>query len=141
MKYVLDASVALRWVISDPTSAKAIQLRDDYQNGIHELLAPDIFIGEVANALTKAERQKLIPIGDAVPLLGKVLSAPPILHCYVPPVKRASEISSRTRSGFYDCLYLVLAEQQRCEFVTVDQKLVNNLQPSFPFVISLTSLP
>jgi len=141
MKYVLDASVALRWVISDPTSAKAIQLRDDYQNGIHELLAPDIFIGEVANALTKAERQKLIPIGDAVPLLGKVLSAPPILRSYVPLVKRATEISSRTRSGFYDCLYLVLAEQQRCEFVTVDQKLVNNLQPSFPFVISLTSLP
>ena len=30
MKYILDASVALRWVIPGPLSAKALALRDDY---------------------------------------------------------------------------------------------------------------
>jgi hypothetical protein len=43
MKYVLDSSVALKWVLHEADSGKAIRLRDDYSNGIHELLAPDIF--------------------------------------------------------------------------------------------------
>ena len=32
-------------------SAKAIRLRDEYSNGIHELVAPDIFPSEIANGL------------------------------------------------------------------------------------------
>jgi predicted nucleic acid-binding protein len=71
MKYVLDVSVAICWVIPRPLSAKALQLRDDYQRQIHELLAPGIFIDEVAGALTKAERQKDIGVGQAAPLFAR----------------------------------------------------------------------
>jgi predicted nucleic acid-binding protein len=67
MKYVLDASVALRWVIPGPLSARANQLCNDYLHKVHDLLAPDIFPGETASALTKAERQKLIQVGQAAP--------------------------------------------------------------------------
>jgi hypothetical protein len=42
MKYVLDSCVALKWVLAEPDSDKAVQVRDDYNRGIHELLAPDI---------------------------------------------------------------------------------------------------
>jgi hypothetical protein len=31
MKYVLDASVALKWVLTEPDAAKARQLRDDFR--------------------------------------------------------------------------------------------------------------
>ncbi len=41
MKYILDASVALKWVLPEPLAAKARQLRDDYQKRLHELFAPD----------------------------------------------------------------------------------------------------
>ena len=44
MKYVLDSSVALKWVVPEADSLKAIRLRDEYKSGLHELLAPDIFI-------------------------------------------------------------------------------------------------
>ena len=60
MKYVLDASVAICWVIPRPLTPKAVRLRDEYQRQIHELLAPAVFIDEVAGALTKAERQKIV---------------------------------------------------------------------------------
>jgi hypothetical protein len=40
MKYVLDSSVALKWVLPEADSAKATRLRDGYTNGIHALLAP-----------------------------------------------------------------------------------------------------
>jgi len=56
MKYVLDSSAALPWVLPEKDSPKAIQLRDDARNGVHQLVAPDIFPAEVFTALLKAER-------------------------------------------------------------------------------------
>jgi predicted nucleic acid-binding protein len=45
------------------------------------------------------------------------------------------------RIGVYDCLYVALAEREGCELVTADDKLIENLQILFPFVVSLASLP
>ena len=56
MKYVLDASVALSWVMPRPLTLKALALRDDFRKHIHELVAPSTFGAEVASGLTKAER-------------------------------------------------------------------------------------
>ena len=57
MKYVLDSSVALKTALAEIDSPQAIRLLDDFHNGIHELLAPDVFHVEVGHALTRAERQ------------------------------------------------------------------------------------
>lgn len=141
MRYVLDASAALCWVLPRPNSGKALHLRADFQNAVHELIAPSVFSGEVASALTKAERQKLIPVGDARPLLGQVMRTPPVMRSYEPLLDRAVDISSQTRSGLYDCLYVALAEREGCELVTDDQKLIANLKPHFPFIVPLASLP
>ena len=43
MKYVLDSSAALPWVLPEILSPNAVRLRQDVRNGIHELIAPDIF--------------------------------------------------------------------------------------------------
>jgi predicted nucleic acid-binding protein len=65
----------------------------------------------------------------------------PILHTYLLLLPRAYEISSQTRQGVYDCLYVALAERERCELLTADQKLLNTLQPLFPFITSRASSP
>jgi len=52
--------LALKWVLPEVDSAKALALRDDFRSNIHELLAPDFFPLELLHALTKAERQKKI---------------------------------------------------------------------------------
>lgn len=135
---VLDASVAMRWVIPSPLSARAIQLRDEYLSKVHDLLSPDIFPAEVANALTKAERQKLIKLGDAAGLFATIGRAYPALQSHIPLSGRAIDISSQTRSAFYDCLYVALAEREGCEMVTADDRLVRNLQHLFPFIIHLS---
>lgn len=141
MRYVLDASVALCWVIPRPLTPAALRLRDEWQKRIHELIAPSHFPGEIANGLTKAERQKLIHLGEARRLIVDVLSTPPVLHSANPLYYRAIDISSGTRCGFYDCLYVALAERENCELVTADDKLLRNLQPRFSFVVALASLP
>jgi predicted nucleic acid-binding protein len=141
MKYVLDANVALKWVLAEPDSAKAQQLRDEYQNAFHELLAPDVFPVEVAHALTRAERQRKIAVGQAAILWSDVLSTPPHLVPVAPLTPRAIAISSQFRQGVYDCLYVALAERENCELVTADDKLVRKLQSQLPFIVPLSSLP
>jgi predicted nucleic acid-binding protein len=141
MKLVLDASVAVRWVTPSPLAPKAIRLRDEYQHRVHELIAPSIFSAEVASALTKAERQKLISVGDSLRLLPDVMQTLPGLHSFGALLYRAAEISSQTRSGLYDCLYVALAERENCEMVTADDKLVRNLGSQFPFITPLSSFP
>src|SRR5262249_24097221 len=141
MKYVLDASVAICWVMPRPFTPKALRLRDEFQRQIHELLAPAVFIDEVAGAFTKAERQKNNAVGQAAPLFAKVMNSSPVLIAHVPLIARAIDFSSRTRSGCYDCLYAALAEREGCQLVTADQKAINNLTPHFPFVVPLATLP
>ena len=65
----------------------------------------------------------------------------PVLYAIDSLFYRAVEISSQTRTGFYDCLYVALAEQENCELVTADDKLINALQRQFSFILSLASLP
>lgn len=43
MKYVIDSSVMVKWVLAEPDSDKALKLRDDLRQSVHELLSPDIF--------------------------------------------------------------------------------------------------
>ncbi len=65
----------------------------------------------------------------------------PLLSPSVPLAPRAYTIASVARIGIYDCLYVALAEQEGCEFVTADDKLVKNLQAQFPFIVPLASFP
>jgi predicted nucleic acid-binding protein len=141
MRYVLDSSVALKWVLPEPDSAKALQLRTDFQAGVHELHAPDVFPVEVGHALTRAERRGIIPVGDADVHLLNILSSAPQLHPALPFLRRGVAIASAARVGVYDCLYVALAEHEACQMVTADVRLVNNLQTRFPFIILLASLP
>jgi predicted nucleic acid-binding protein len=141
MRYVLDSSAAIQWVLREKDSAKAIRLRDNYHNAILKLLAPDIFPAEILNALTKAERTKRLGVGDARILFESIIADTPILHPYLPLLDRAGEVASRFRVALYGCLYLALAEREGCELVTADSRFLNNLRLHFPFLVDLTSLP
>jgi predicted nucleic acid-binding protein len=141
MKYVLDSNVALKWVLPEIHADKAKQLRDDNEKQIHELIAPDIFPVEVSHALVRAERQKIIPVGQAAALLVDVMNSAPPLFSYLLFLSRATDIASQMHCGVYDCLYAALAEKEGCELITADDKLVKKLQTQFPFIIGLASLP
>lgn len=125
--YVLDSSVAVKWALPEPGSAKALALRDDVLNQIHEIIAPEVFASEVAHALTKAERQKIIPVGEAATNLTDIMDAGPTLLPFLPLLARAVEISSATRIAVTDCIFVALAEREGCEVLTADDRLVKNL--------------
>lgn len=141
MKYIVDSSVAVKWVLTEQDDAKARLLRDDFRNGIHELVAPEIFTTELAHALTRAERQGRLTPGDALTLWTEVMTTAPQLFPGGPLTPRAIEISSHMRIGVYDCLYVALAEREQCQFITADDRLVRNVQSAFPSILSLASTP
>ena len=104
MKYVLDSCVAIKWYLPEVDSPKALQLRADFLAAVHELLAPDILPVECAHALTRAERQGIIAVGDADAHLVQLLRLGLLLHAYPPLLRRAVAISSDARigvSGYY----------------------------------------
>jgi predicted nucleic acid-binding protein len=65
----------------------------------------------------------------------------PRLFPSVPLMLRALSIATQARIGVYDCLYVALAERENCELVTADTRLLNSLQPTYPFITSLGSVP
>jgi predicted nucleic acid-binding protein len=137
MKYVVDSSVALKWVLPEARSEDARELRDGFDTRVHELLAPDVFPIEVAHALTRAERRRIIPAGHAKAFLADILQSLPPLHGSLALLSRATDLSSELEKGVYGCLYIALAEREHCEFVTEDLRLIAATHDHFPFVISL----
>ena len=96
---------------------------------------------EAAHAITRAERQKRITPAAGAKALTDIFNWRPDLVPYLPLLPRAYDISSQFRVGVYDCLYVALAQQEGCDLVTADTRLVSNLQKHFPFIVDLATLP
>jgi hypothetical protein len=82
----------------------AVRLRNEYHQGVHELIAPDIFPTEMCNVLMILERSGKINPGDAHLFFRHFLSALPLLFPAIPLPPRALEIAQQSRQTVYDCL-------------------------------------
>ena len=100
MRFVLDSSVAVKWVLPEKDTPQAVRIRNEFRNGRHELLAPDVFPVEVSHALTRDERRGLIRPPSAIKRINNVLIYAPVLYSYLRLLPRAVSISSQTRPGF-----------------------------------------
>lgn len=142
MKYVIDSSVAFKWLQTEPDSDKADRLRSNYQSGVDELIAPELFVVEMSNITIMAERRGRIATGDGTLLLLDLATTMPRLIFGRPHLhRRAYEIAERTGCTVYDCLYVALAEEEGCLVITADQRFVNGLLPRFPLARLLSTLP
>jgi predicted nucleic acid-binding protein len=130
MKAILDASTALKAVLPEAGADQALRLLDEYRNGVHQFISPDVFLAEIGHALTRAERKKVIPIGDAAIHFDFLMTPPPELRSIAPLMSRAIELSSETRTAIYDCLYFVLALDEDCEIITADLKFLKAFESS-----------
>ena len=135
MKYILDASVGFKTLVTEPNSDKAEKLIEDYRQGIHELICPDIAPIEVGHALTRAERQGRVSPADGFTLWSKFMADCPLVHPSLPLSARAYVLSSLHRIGIYDCIYVALSEEENCAIVTDDHRLAT----LFPMHVVLLS--
>jgi predicted nucleic acid-binding protein len=128
-------------VLPEANSARAIHLRDESKNGIHERLAPDIFTAEIPNGLAAAKRQGRIKPGESAVFVHDILRAAPALYPTPPLLLRAMAVAIATWCAVYDCISLALAKAEGCELVTADDPLACGLRPTYPFIVPLVALP
>jgi predicted nucleic acid-binding protein len=50
-------------------------------------------------------------------------------------------IAISAKQAVYGCIYLALAEAEKCELVTADHQFARGLRTSYPFITSLVALP
>lgn len=120
MTLVLDASVALKWFVEEPSSADARRLLE----GGRDLAAPDLLAVEVGNALWRLTRRNEIGTAQALLAIDALGRAVPTVLPSWELRTRALEIAATLGHPVYDCVYLAAAERLGAPLVTADERLV-----------------
>ncbi|MDE0098771.1 MAG: type II toxin-antitoxin system VapC family toxin [Truepera sp.] len=123
MRLVVDASVAIKWLVEEEGSETATRLL----KGDHELHAPRLMVSEVTNALWRKARLGEIERGEAGTLAAAIAEMP--LHWYDDEVlgADAARLALALDRPVYDCVYLALAYRIGGQVVTADARLANAL--------------
>lgn len=132
---VVDASLAVMWVLPEPHSARALALASNLLGSGIDLLAPPLMQAEVTNAVYKRVRRGEIDLDraqealDIVSSFGvQILSTPDLYHSALSLAQRFG------RSASCDACYLALAESRGCEVWTGDERLYNAVRSELPWV-------
>jgi predicted nucleic acid-binding protein len=116
---VVDASVALKWVLDEHDSllARALAARD--------LAAPDLLWSECANGLWRWVRSGALSGRVAHQRFVALRRAPVALTPAAELLDRALMLAIELAHPIYDCVYLALALQREMQVVSADRRFVN----------------
>ncbi len=119
MRIVIDASVALKWVLDEPGSEAAVALRDQ------ELIAPTLWLAEAANALWRHARIGDISDDEAAIHFSELRKAPVASLPIEPHLEPALKLAVEIGHPVYDCIYLALALHHQTHVVTADHRFAS----------------
>jgi predicted nucleic acid-binding protein len=117
--YVVDASVAVKWLVAEVLSDEAARLLDEGA----ALVAPDLIFAEVVNALWAMRRRGDISredLADAVSVFRAAPVATPVPMRQLAP--SAARLAVDLDHPAYDCFYLAPAIQEQYPVVTADRR-------------------
>jgi len=117
---VVDASVAVKWVLPEPDSGPAVELR-----AAGALIAQSLVIAEIGNALWKSVLRGDADKLDAYAALQIAVAHFERIVAIDQLAARALQLAVDLRHPIYDCLYLALAERERVPIVSADAKLLS----------------
>ena len=122
--YVVDASIAVKWVVTEQYSDEAASLLESDQR----IVAPDLLFAEAANALWALARRGDIKINDVADALAVLIDA----QIDTPYSMRqltaaAARLAIDIDHPVYDCFYLALAVREQCPVITADNRFHNKV--------------
>jgi predicted nucleic acid-binding protein len=130
---VIDASVAVKWVVPEAGSDAAIALLG------RELWAPSLWLAEAANALRKKSRRGEIT-EDEARLRAQDLVDAPIEPIELPVLlPSAMRMTGELGHSIYDCFYLAAALLRDTTLVTDDRRFAAKVG-SHPYLAVRVSL-
>ena len=121
MRFVLDASVAITWVMRDENHPMADLAFQKIQND-WSAVVPAIWWYEVRNVLLICERRNRITLDDTAEFLSDLSGFGIELR---PPENSEStiDLARQHRLSVYDAAYLALALQLKVPIATLDEAL------------------
>jgi predicted nucleic acid-binding protein len=134
---VVDASVALKWLIEEEYSDAAASLMEDSLNVGTVIVGPPHLPGEVANALYRRMQrsQNSITRPEAEEALATFLALPIQIISSQELYARAFAFALHAGlSSLYDSIYVVLAQLMGVELWTDDRRLLSVLARTAPWV-------
>ena len=126
MNLVVDASVAVKWLVDEEGSeaARQLMLTD------HMLYAPRLMASEVGNALINKVRRGLID-SQTARLLSSHISQMPVNWSEDESISAdAVRIAISLGRPVYDCVYMALAHRVGGQVVTADSRFANAIEPT-----------
>lgn len=124
---VIDASIAVKWVVEEEGTGAALALRR-----AHRFLAPELLIAECANILwKKVQRGELTP--EEALLAGRLLERSGIGFVSMRGLlEPATQLAVLLSHPAYDCIYLAAARLHGLRFVTADRRLLRTVAERAP---------
>ncbi len=116
MTIVIDASVAVKWVLDEPRTDAALALRSE------QLVAPVLWLAEAANALWRHVRLGELTAAQALARMSELEKAPVASLAITPHVAAALELATRSNHPVYDCFYLAIAIHRGLQLITDDRR-------------------
>lgn len=119
---VIDASIAVKWVVEEDGTSEALTLRRR-----SKVIAPELLVAECANILWKKVQRNELSKDEAL-FAARLLQAAEIE--FLPTrslLEAATQIAIELNHAAYDCLYLALAAERDCRFVSADESFVRKL--------------
>ncbi|MGH6762632.1 MAG: type II toxin-antitoxin system VapC family toxin [Phyllobacterium sp.] len=116
---VIDASIAVKWVVEEDGTQAALDLRSRFR-----FIAPELLVAECANILWKKVQRGELLLDEAV-MASRLLERAGIEFVSMREMlKQATELAIALAHPAYDCIYLAVARQKNAHFVTADQRLL-----------------
>jgi predicted nucleic acid-binding protein len=119
---VVDASVAVKWLVTEDLSESAAQLLD----AGHVLIAPELMFVEAANALWAMGRRGDLTSSDIEQALDTLMLAPVTVTTPLPALlPSALRLATDLAHPVYDCCYLALGVRNNARVVTADRRFLS----------------
>ena len=129
---VVDASVAIKWLVEEPYSDEARSLLRDTVAGNGDLSVPPLLPSEVTTAIFQQQRRGRITAAEGNAALAGLFTIP--LQVMAPDTLYLDALELARRFDLpatYDSQYLALARALDAEFWTADARLLRALPSSF----------
>ena len=129
MEVVVDASVVVKWFVEEEGSDKALRLRDKYIDGEISIIAPELIIFEVLNALYYKRlfsESEMKEISEALEAYSFTLYS--LKGEYA---EKTVETAVENGITIYDASYVALAMIRDTYMYTADERLIENLKGEY----------
>jgi len=121
-KYVIDTSVAVKWFSLEEDTQAALELRDRLYRRECTILAPDLLLYELANALRFNPR---FTNDDVKAAVGSVIDlGPEFVPADSEMLRQAVDLAVRFNTTVYDACFLALADLRGLPLLSADVKLI-----------------